>query len=216
MSSEREDRKREEILDKAIALFFERGIASLTMESLAARLGVSKVTLYKYFPGKDQLIGSAVERRMEVVAGQLEAMDRLPAGAFIERIGLFFDVVDQFVKPAMAVFFRDLASEAPWLWDRIQRFRAERVFPKLARLIEEGQAAGYVRSDLDKSLAATLLVAMAEQVARPDFIYRLPIPPAEVVGAIVSILLGGILNDKGRELLGSGLAPSAARDKERT
>lgn len=216
MGSEREDRKREEILDKAIVLFFERGIASLTMESLAARLGVSKVTLYKYFPGKDQLIGSAVERRMEVVAGQLDAMDDLPAGAFIERIGLFFSVMDQFVKPAMAVFFRDLASEAPWLWDRIQRFRAERVFPKLARLIEDGQAAGYVRSDLDKGLAATLLVAMAEQVARPDFIFRLPLPPTEVVGAIVSILLGGILNDKGRELLGSGLAPAAASDKERT
>src|SRR4051794_28612533 len=49
-------------LREAAALFAERGLQHTTMDDLAARLGVKKVILYRYFASKDDLIHSVLER----------------------------------------------------------------------------------------------------------------------------------------------------------
>jgi TetR/AcrR family transcriptional repressor of mexJK operon len=53
--------KLQAILDAANALFLERGIAATTMESVAERACVSKMTVYGHFRDKASLL-SAVER----------------------------------------------------------------------------------------------------------------------------------------------------------
>jgi AcrR family transcriptional regulator len=44
------------VVDAAIALADGQGLAAVTMRALAARLGVSAMTLYGYVPGKDELV----------------------------------------------------------------------------------------------------------------------------------------------------------------
>ena len=44
------------VVDAAIALADEQGLAAVTMRALAARLRVSAMTLYGYVPGKDELV----------------------------------------------------------------------------------------------------------------------------------------------------------------
>ncbi len=56
--------KREAILDAANALFLERGIAATSMESVAERAAISKMTLYGRFPDKPALLTAVFERNI--------------------------------------------------------------------------------------------------------------------------------------------------------
>lgn len=49
------DEQRQHILDTAEALFLEKGIANTSMVELARAVGITKVTLYRYFANKDEI-----------------------------------------------------------------------------------------------------------------------------------------------------------------
>ena len=71
--------RRSEIIDAAEVLFLERGIAGTSLIDIAQRVGVSRVTLYRYFEGRDQLAFEVAGRMItKLVTGAREA---IPAGA---------------------------------------------------------------------------------------------------------------------------------------
>ncbi|RAV09561.1 TetR family transcriptional regulator [Mycolicibacterium sp. GF69] len=49
------------ILRAALDLFIERGIAGMSIEQVAKRAGVGKPTIYRRWPGKEQLVADAIE-----------------------------------------------------------------------------------------------------------------------------------------------------------
>jgi AcrR family transcriptional regulator len=55
--------KRTQILEGAHAIFMERGYDATSMNEVARTAGVSKGTLYGYFPDKDALFGAIIERQ---------------------------------------------------------------------------------------------------------------------------------------------------------
>jgi TetR/AcrR family transcriptional regulator, mexJK operon transcriptional repressor len=59
--------KLEAILDAAYALFLERGVAATTMDAVAERACVSKMTVYANFPDKPALLSAAFDRRVKVL-----------------------------------------------------------------------------------------------------------------------------------------------------
>src|SRR5438128_10581622 len=67
-----EERPRQ-ILSAALAVFAERGLAAARLEDIAKRAGVSKGTIYLYFPNKEELFREMVR---EMVVGHLEAAER--------------------------------------------------------------------------------------------------------------------------------------------
>jgi TetR/AcrR family transcriptional regulator len=66
-SAKRERRKEArpgELLDAALDLFVEKGFAATRSEEVAARAGVSKGTLFLYFPSKDELFKAVVRENI--------------------------------------------------------------------------------------------------------------------------------------------------------
>jgi len=53
--------RREEVLETALTLVSEHGVAGASMRKLAAELGISQPSLYHYFPSKDALVSAVVE-----------------------------------------------------------------------------------------------------------------------------------------------------------
>jgi TetR/AcrR family transcriptional regulator len=69
-TSKRERRKEArpgELLDAALAIFVAKGFAATRVEEVAARAGVSKGTLFLYFPSKEELFKAVVR---ENIAGR--------------------------------------------------------------------------------------------------------------------------------------------------
>jgi AcrR family transcriptional regulator len=59
-SRRRKQARPRELLDAALALFVEKGFAAARTEEIASRAGVSKGTLYLYFPSKDDLLKALI------------------------------------------------------------------------------------------------------------------------------------------------------------
>src|SRR5438067_8543229 len=53
-----------ELLDAALDLFVEKGFAATRAEEVAARAGVSKGTLFLYFPSKEELFKAVVRENL--------------------------------------------------------------------------------------------------------------------------------------------------------
>lgn len=75
---------RERILDSAVELYYAEGIRAVSADKLIAAAHVSKVTFYRHFPSKDDLVAAYVALRAEdereaVMAKRAELTDD-PAG----------------------------------------------------------------------------------------------------------------------------------------
>lgn len=72
---------RTQILHAAGAAFYENGFQSIGVDTLAERAGVSKMTLYRYFPSKDDLIVSVLnefDQGTRAFYGQIMAKAKTP------------------------------------------------------------------------------------------------------------------------------------------
>jgi AcrR family transcriptional regulator len=54
---------RERIVEAATALFYAQGLRAVSAEKIIAQIGITKVTFYRHFPTKDDLIVTYLERR---------------------------------------------------------------------------------------------------------------------------------------------------------
>ncbi|WP_299379310.1 TetR/AcrR family transcriptional regulator [uncultured Kiloniella sp.] len=61
----RRSKKREHLVNVALGLFYAQGFHATGVEQIVSEAGVARMTLYKHFPSKDDLIIAVLERRDE-------------------------------------------------------------------------------------------------------------------------------------------------------
>lgn len=61
-----QNQTQEKILETATQLFYEKGVQSVGVDEIVLQAGIAKMTLYKYFASKDQLVMAVVERSEEL------------------------------------------------------------------------------------------------------------------------------------------------------
>lgn len=68
----RKEARPQELLDAALDLFVEKGFAATRSEEVAARAGVSKGTLYLYYPSKEELLKAVIRENIsqEIAEGE--------------------------------------------------------------------------------------------------------------------------------------------------
>ncbi len=97
----------EQVLDAAHGLFAARGYAEVTMDEIAAAVGVTKPLLYTYFGNKERLYVACMERAgdalTETVTEAVAATDS-PAQALAAGLRAFFSFLDS-DRAAWAVLF---------------------------------------------------------------------------------------------------------------
>ncbi|NVJ60257.1 MAG: TetR/AcrR family transcriptional regulator [Gammaproteobacteria bacterium] len=81
----RSEDKQEDIFNAAIDEFAEKGMIATTMESIAHKANVSKRTLYKYYPCKEDLLTTAVDKLLQRIE-QLHFVDFDPQKELIEQL----------------------------------------------------------------------------------------------------------------------------------
>ncbi len=70
------DKRREEILDKALDVFVEEGYKDTTFQKIAERCGITRTILYLYFSNKREIFSASIKRLM----GRVESRVREIAG----------------------------------------------------------------------------------------------------------------------------------------
>ena len=160
--------REEQTLRAARILFAERGFAAVTMDEIAAEVGVTKPLLYAYFGNKEGLylacMEPAAEALVDTVAAAVEATET-PAETLRAGVQAFFIFVDADRNAWRVLFDETLPAGAePARRAAEQRERLTNLVAaaQLERLPEERRAAAQVEIE---AISAAMLGA-AEALAR--------------------------------------------------
>lgn len=154
----------QQIIDAALAVFGERGLAAARLEDIAKRAGLSKGTIYLYFPNKEELFREVIR---QTIVAQIERAERELATATQQSAS---DTLTQFVRgywgylrsPKFAALFRLIHAELSNFPD-LARFYGREVIERIWRLVtsivERGIQSGEFRA-VDPAVAARMLGPM--------------------------------------------------------
>ena len=82
----RKQARPQELLDAALALFVEKGFAATRAEEVAQRAGVSKGTLYLYYPSKEELFKAVVRQNLSNLIAEGQELVACHQGSSAELI----------------------------------------------------------------------------------------------------------------------------------
>jgi AcrR family transcriptional regulator len=180
------DEVRAEILEAAGALLFDEGMASFTIDKVAARSGASKMTIYKWWPSKGALALDGYFQRVEQQlqfpdSGDVETDLRAQLHAFLAVIE------DSPAGSVIAELIGQAQSDPDLKAAFLQRYSAPRRALAVATM-ETAKQRGQLRADLDpETVVDQLWGACYHRLLIPDQ----PLTPA-FVDALVDNLFGGV------------------------
>jgi AcrR family transcriptional regulator len=148
---------RDAVLSAAGDLMLEGGLAAATMEAIAARAGVSKRTLYKYWPSRGAV---ALEGFMRNAASSWSLPD--DASAVEALTVLVVSAARLFAATPAGPLMRSLIADAQAQDEIATAIREQWLRPRravAADLIRRGVAEGEFRADLDVEVTLDLLFA---------------------------------------------------------
>ena len=155
-----EDRP-EQIIRAALEVFGECGLANARLQDIAERAGVSKGTIYLYFPNKEELFREMI--RQTAVAALERGEKAITHGPPTEQLMAFMKGHWQFVRsPAFSTIYRLVLGELHQFPD-LAKFYANDVVARglklLSGIIRRGIDTGEFR-EIDPLVAARMLVAL--------------------------------------------------------
>lgn len=156
--------KRAAVVRAAKTLFLEAGYGAVSMDMIAGAAGVSKRTVYSYFPGKDALFGAVMADVCVSAVGTCAPAERLTGPPRQVLIGLGRTFLRLIVSPAAMAIFRIAAAESerfPELGAVFYRSGPQRWTETLAAYLRAQDAAGTLAVP-DPELAAAQFLAMVK------------------------------------------------------
>lgn len=148
------------ILDATDRMLAGNGYKEMTIDDLAAEVGIGKGSVYLHFSSKEEIALSHIDRiierlkfRLHEIAGERTSCEKRLREMLIERVIFRFDSVQHYTQS-----LNDLLSKIrPSLLERRKRYFEEeaRIF---AALIKEGVDAGaFAKVDKDETARSLLL-----------------------------------------------------------
>jgi AcrR family transcriptional regulator len=152
---------RSAILDATDRLLAKNGYKKMTIDDLAAEVGIGKGSVYLHFSSKEEIalshIDAIIERlktRLHEIARKRSSCSKRLKEMLVERVILRFDSVQHYTQSLDDIF----AKIRPALLERRKRYFDEeaRIF---ATLVKEGIEAGEFASTNAADTAKALLIA---------------------------------------------------------
>ena len=183
---------REQILRTAADLFRERGYRATTLDDIAARLGMSKASLYKSFHAKEEMLAVISRRTIETFTRELSLVlrsDLAPEDKLrrVVRDHVRFVIAN---RSFLAVFFSEEAN-LPARLARALAAQKDRYDKAIESLVVEGVKRGVFR-DVPPRLVVFGLLGML------NWVYKWYNPRGrwgaeEISAAFLSLVEGGLL-----------------------
>ncbi len=151
----RSERAERAILDAALELFAESGVAGVCIEAVAARAGVGKATIYRRWAGKEDLLLDAL--------ALLKSPLPEPGGESVREdlIAMLRVMCQDSADPVRMRRYALLMGEGEKYPKILQRYKGTVVEPRremIRSVVRRGIATGELRPDADVEVAMYLLM----------------------------------------------------------
>ena len=186
---------KDRLMEKIGEFFFSRRKLSLSMDDVAKVSQVSKKTLYKFFPNREEMILTVarmfISRISAMVEGKLEEIDTQGADAFAPAIMEVLGRLGSVILSMSPALLQELERTAPMTLEKIWAMREELVIRLFTRILTKGMELGRIRKDINPVLAshvyAGMLGMITARLVDPSF------SPFDVYLTVVKVVFQGVL-----------------------
>lgn len=165
------------ILDAALTVFGAMGYSGATMDAVAAEAGLTKPTLYSYFPSKESLFSAMMLDRRDAM---LEVFEHPSPGGMVADLHIFaWDYADTVMRPDLLSLARLIIGEVqrfPEIGRAYQASGPDHVLRGIMRYLAQQRADGRLAFD-DAELAAQDLWGLILSAPRTQALYMPDAPP---------------------------------------
>ncbi|MCU0460733.1 MAG: TetR/AcrR family transcriptional regulator [Bacteroidales bacterium] len=191
---------RQRIIEEASVLFRTYGIKSVTMDLLAAHMGISKRTIYEVFRDKDELLTGVLKwmtvRQREIMEKTLNESENV-----IEAIFKMMKTMMEHFKNMSPAFQMDIKRYHQDIAEKLNNLDQLPYVKNNELIIERGIKEGSFRKDLDvkiinKCMLEVLKMSSDREIFPPD-----AFGSEEVVRNVYLNYLRGLCTPKGLELI---------------
>ena len=163
------ERTRALLVDAAADLMLRKGYSGTTISLLAGATGMTKGAIYHHFENKEGILRAVLARVRSTWEQQVGA--RMPSSATaLAQLEALFDNQAHLINadPSLCLLVNGLMLESEALNDRIAA-EIGRIYEDLSSfvqgILDRGQAAGMIRSDLSSAALARSIVAIVSGIS---------------------------------------------------
>jgi AcrR family transcriptional regulator len=187
--------EKQKILDFCSEKFVSEGFYKTTVDEIAQEIHISKNTIYKYFPNKENLIWAAIENIIARVSTKITTVldsDDNALEKLVKMLGILSSNIIRFTDK----WLRDMQIHAPLLWEKVDSIRQKIMYKNISKIIRQGQKEKLFK-DYPAELIITIFVSSLRGVVSPQFLLNVNFTNREALRYSLEILLNGILTEKG-------------------
>lgn len=189
---------KERILRQAEQLFIQFGYSKVTMDEIAASLGMSKKTLYKFFPGKEALVKEMITTMKCSIDEYIDSVWNNEEMDFMDKLKSVMNFIGKQTTKLQGPLLEDLHKNIPEVWKEIHDLRKTNAVNRFTTFINEGVKTGVFRKDIDRELIVLFYLHAIQGLINPETLSQLPYSANQVFDAIIRIIFEGILTEEGR------------------
>ena len=153
------EEKRKKILDIAVNEFANHGFENANINTIAKKAEVSVGSLYKYFDTKTDLFLTCISYGISYIESILKSVTSTDEDVMIKLEKLIRITIEYSRRYSVLIkLYNQFTSESnPDLAQKIAREMESITASCYKKVIEDGQAAGEIRRDIDSGMAAYLV-----------------------------------------------------------
>ena len=191
---------KERILVKSHELFNRYGIRSVSMDDIAAQLGMSKKTLYQYYTDKDELVNAVFD--IVLTTNKTQCVDCTKKGEnAIHEVFLSFDMVEEMLKAMNPSVLFDMQKYHPSAFKKFDDFRNGFLYRIIKSNLERGISEELYREDIDTDILSRYRLHSVLLSFNPDVFPTNKTNLVYIEQQLLEVYLYGVATSKGQKLI---------------
>jgi TetR/AcrR family transcriptional regulator, cholesterol catabolism regulator len=191
---------KERILVKANELFNRYGIRSVSMDDIAAQLGMSKKTLYQYYTDKDELVHAVFDIAINVNKHNCLECTKKGENA-IHEVFLSFDIMEEMLKTMNPSVLFDMHKYHPSAYKKFDEFRNGFLYKIIKSNLDRGVKEELYREDIDTDILTRYRLYSVLLSFNPEVFPSIKTNAAYIEQQLIECFVYGLATPKGYKLI---------------
>ncbi len=191
---------KDKIIKKAAGLYFKYGIKNVTMDQIAGELGISKKTIYQYFPGKEALVRETVDYIFDQIQTQIDQVCMMKLNPY-EELFKIKDIIKENLKRSDASPHYQLKKYYPEIAASLEKKKFDSIMECLEHNLNKGIKQGYYKKDLNKEFIKRMYFGTTLNLVNPELFPPELFDKNDTIDLFLNMFLSGISTKKGRKKL---------------
>ncbi|MCQ2198420.1 MAG: TetR/AcrR family transcriptional regulator [Paludibacteraceae bacterium] len=188
------------IVETATDMFVKRGIKAVSVDEIAAELGISKRTLYEQVKSKDELVEQCIAFYHENCKKRFSEITESQCSVFEKLIKLIESQLN-IIRSTNKNFLDELMSRMKEARKKREEEDKLKYHYHFINVIKEGQASGDILTEYEPEIVVKIIESQMMALGQSSFYDFSQISFFDVFRTLWSISLNGIATDKGRAII---------------